>query len=90
MANYEKLLIRLGTCVADLTYAMKDIIATNEVMEEENRQLLDRLMSLEGQNFKLRKTIWRLKSDFGCTCEGVEIHTCEKKDQFHRSRYPSI
>lgn len=55
-----------------------DLVNKIDVMTEEFHTLTERLMILEGQNFKLRKTIWKLKGDFNCTCDGVGWHSCGK------------
>lgn len=86
----EEMLQQQIKLIQDLAKAMKEVIESCEFFQEQNDELLDkvalykaefkemkeRILCLEGQNFKLRKSIWKLKSDFNCTCEGVDTHTC--------------
>jgi len=44
--------------------------------EDEVIELHKTMEKLQAENFKLRKTIWQLKSVFKCDCEGVKKHTC--------------
>lgn len=91
-ATIEKMLQQQIDLIQEITKAMKDVIDACEYYTDENEDLnmrlfayqeefaeiSDRMENLEAQNFKLRKTIWKLKNDFKCTCEGVERHTCRR------------
>lgn len=92
-ATIEEMLQQQINIIHDLSKAMKQIIESCEYFQEHNDDLekqleaykdeydvmIQRIFLLEGQNFKLRKTIWKLKSEFECTCDGVEDHTCDTK-----------
>lgn len=91
-ATIEEMLQQQIKLIQDLAKAMKEVIESCEYFQDQNDELMtkvcmykaefeemkERILALEGQNFKLRKTIWKLKNDFNCTCEGVDSHTCPK------------
>ena len=90
-ATIEQMLQQQINIIQDLSKSIKEVIESCEyyydrneelelkveLYEEEFQTMKERILALEGQNFKLRKTIWKLKSDFNCTCEGVGSHACE-------------
>jgi predicted nuclease with TOPRIM domain len=80
-ATIEKMLQQQIDIIQDLAKAMKDVIDACEFYTDQNEdlnmrifayqeefaELEDRIDKLQGENFKLRKTIWKLKND--CKCE---------------------
>lgn len=50
-------------------------------LEDENQNLLHRLMKEEARSNQLRKTIWNLKEAFHCNCDGVLNHHPECDSQ---------
>ena len=90
-ATIEQMLQQQINIIQDLSRSMKEVIESCEYFQDQNEELQmkvetyeeefevmkERIVALEGQNFKLRKTIWRLKSDFNCTCEEVGRHSCD-------------
>lgn len=91
IATIEQMFQKQLTLIKDMAQSVRDIIESCEYFhdaneelekrmiayEEEVSELNHRVMVLEAQNFRLRKTIWKLKNDFNCTCDGVDRHSCE-------------